>query len=34
MTRKPYYRPDRRAWFVKINGGRAQVRLDESEEKV
>ncbi len=29
--RKPYYRKDRKCWFVKINGGRTQIRLHEDE---
>lgn len=31
--RKPYYRSDRQAWFVKVNGGNSQVRLHEDEQE-
>ncbi len=31
--RKPYFRKDRQAWYVKTNGGRTQVRLHEDEKQ-
>lgn len=31
--RRPFYREDRGAWYVRTNGGRTQKRLHEDEEK-